>query len=258
MMFSVNAPEKILRNLFFVFIALLVVSGLNKDKYPQVFEILPELYIQPLQTTTQAVPFKIIKKGLTYNIVPVYNYELYGMVVSYHHSSSWSDYYHQEWKDYLNYKDIGLIWGSALKSGVYHHMKFKSGSWTLYWQPKNRLYRGPEFRNDEGSNNHVLSNDPKVTSAIMNSERGDQIYMKGYLVNYSNKDNGSTRNTSTVRSDSGCEVVYVTDFKILKKANVLLRLTYKVCKYGALISFLLLVFFWYKRASSAVDETRQI
>ena len=59
----------------------------------------------------------------------------------------------------------------------------------------------------------------------MDAKVGDQIYFKGYLSNYSHNQ-GFKRGTSTVRTDKGngaCETVFITDFQILKEANMVWR-----------------------------------
>ena len=66
----------------------------------------------------------------------------------------------------------------------------------------------------------------KLSRRILKVRPGDQIYFKGYLVNYSQPANQFFRGTSTVRDDTGngaCETVFVTDFKILKRANPVWR-----------------------------------
>lgn len=202
-----------------------VVSFVQKDTLPPPSEILPVLYKEPLQTLTSAASFSITKNGQTYTIKPLFNYELYGLVVSCHRSSSWEDYYHEQWKDWINVKDLCVIWGDNFKSGSYRKMTFQNGSWTCYYnlKPGEPLSEWTKFAAQCLSNNHLVVADERVSRSIMKVEKGDQVYFKGYLVNYGRGGNPDQRRSSTVRSDTGngaCEVVYVEDFKILKKANV--------------------------------------
>jgi hypothetical protein len=56
---------------------------------------------------------------------------------------------------------------------------------------------------------------------------GDQIRIKGYLSSYTN-DSGSTRGTSTTRTDTGngaCETIYVEQFKIVEAATSYWRIS---------------------------------
>jgi hypothetical protein len=244
--------DKVLKNIFLASIVVFGIAFFQKDNFPPPSEILGQLFREPLQTETMARPFSVKKGGFTYQITPLYSYELYGMVVSYHLASSWLDYYHGDWKDALNSKDIGLIWGDNIKSGVYQDMKFGSGSWTLYYNAKagRETQVWSKFKNEAVSNNHLLSNDAKVSKAIMSAQIGDQVYLKGYLASYSHSNGGFQRGTSTSRTDSGnhaCETVFVTDFKILKKANVFWRSLYRISKYILFISLIAWFAVYYNR-----------
>jgi hypothetical protein len=254
--------EQLAKNIFW---GSLIVGGFTffqKDELPPSYEMLDQLERAPLQTPTSVAPFSVRKGDITYVITPLYDYELYGLIVSDHLSSSWWDYYHEEWKDTLNFKDIGVIWGDNVKSGVYQDMVFRSESWTLYWKakPGRDSKVGPKFKNEEGSNNHILCGDPAVARSIKKSTRGDQIFMKGYLVNYAHSHNAYTRKTSTVRTDSGCEVVFVTEFKVLKKAALFGQSLWRFSKGALLGSFL----FWFcaygvrlSRGNSRLDQEVQ-
>jgi len=67
------------------------------------------------------------------------------------------------------------------------------------------------------------------------------VHFKGILVDYTNDENGGVRHTSTHRRDTGngaCEVVYLDDFTVIKKANPILRNFYMLTKWAAIFSFL--------------------
>ena len=68
----------------------------------------------------------------------------------------------------------------------------------------------------------------------MQAKKGDQVYLKGYLVNYSHTNGDFERGTSTSREDTGnnsCESIFVTDFQILKEGNQNWRIANTVSKY---------------------------
>ncbi len=241
--------KKIIKILLLISVTLFVYSYFRKDNLPDKEDVLNQLYQDPVQTETDMPSFIRERGGVVYNITPLYNYELYGLVVSYHHTKNWWDYYHKEWKDFINIKDICVLWGDNIKTEVYKQMKFKSGSWTCYNEFKRNTDREvwSKFKNNSGSNNHILSDDETINETIMNAKRGDQIYLKGYLVNYSHGE-GFQRGTSTTRDDTGngaCETIYVTDFQILKKANPLWRSIYFFSKYSAIACFVILLIFFF-------------
>jgi hypothetical protein len=167
------------------------------------------------------------------------------LVVSYHNTASWFDYYHARWNDSLNIKDIGLVWGDNLKNGIYMMMRFSSGSWTLYYnfQPTATREDWKRFKTNQFSNNHLLSEDAQINKLIMKTGIGDQIWLKGYLVEYEHSGTFK-RGTSTTRNDKGqgaCETIFVTEYKILKKYGFLWHYLYRAFKCLIFIGFVLMI-----------------
>jgi len=242
--------NRIVKYGFFIGLALFIMTLFVKDRYPSKEEMRKELYKEPVQTKVALQPFIKEVGGYSYVIEPVYSYELYGMVVTFHHTQTWWDMYHKDWGDVINIKDLCVIWGENLSSEVYQKMKFSSGSWTCYASFKrgSRQKDWVKFKGHALSNNHLLAKNKKINKAIMATERGDQIYMKGYLANYGRKDSGGRRRSSLTRTDTGngaCETVYVTDFRILKKANPFLRNVNRISKYVFILCALLAIVFMF-------------
>jgi len=78
------------------------------------------------------------------------------------------------------------------------------------------------------------------------AQKGDQIYMKGRLVDYSVEGRGGERKSSTSRTDSGrgaCEVVYLEDFRILRVGNAFWRGVYFFSKSLIALSIILWIYF---------------
>lgn len=243
--------KKIIKAILFISIIVFAVSFFQKDNFPDKKEILEKLYQDPLQTETNEISFEKEKGGIIYTINPLYDYELYGMVVSYHHSAGWWDYYHKKWNDFINIKDICVIFGDNLLSEVYKEMEFKSGSWTCYSEFKSGTPKEiwSKFKNSCVSNNHLLSAGEDINKIIMSAEKGDQIYLKGYLAEYSHTGGSFRRGSSATREDTGngaCETIYVSDFKILKKANPLWRFAFSFSKYSIIGCLIFLTIFFFK------------
>jgi len=226
-------------------IVIFIYSYSRKDKLPDKEEILPELYQEPIQTGTEKSPFEVEKGGIIYNITPLFNYELYGLVVSEHDSKSWFDYYHEALKDFINLKDVCVVWGDNIETEVYQELKFNNGSFTCYIDSKSDTDNATvfqKFKNSALSNNHLLSENDIINQQIIRAEKGDQIYLKGYLVQYS-RQNGFKRGSSVSRTDTqdgACETIYITDFEIIKEANIGWRLTYTYVKYLIIVSIIIL------------------
>jgi hypothetical protein len=215
---------------------------LYKDKLPSPdFYDVSQLDEPPLQFTTEREIFKTQVEGHEYTITPKFDYELQGVVVSYHDADSFLDIsHHKSWQDYLNVRDLCVIWGDNVTSGAYKKVSFSNDSWTCWFSWKDNE-TSKLFHLNAASNNHVLVDNPVVRSALMASEPGDHVRFKGMLSEYENKANGFKRGTSMNREDIGngaCETVYLTEFEIVKKANPMLRRFFTMAKVIAEISLI--------------------
>ena len=159
--------EHVLRFSFLVCTLLVVVSYKYKDEHPG-----PHFYDQarlrePIQVQTRTEPFQTESNGIIYTISPQFDYELNGMVVSEYTSGELGDiYHHDRWKDFINIKDLCVIWGHNVASGVYREMNFSNSPW-ICWAHWPSQEVGIRFLGQQLSNNHLLTNDPAVNEAIM-------------------------------------------------------------------------------------------
>ncbi|WP_020583299.1 hypothetical protein [Endozoicomonas elysicola] len=228
--------------LFIMFAIVWAVSGWMKDQLPERPGAVAGLMNDPIQTPARVKPFMTQVGGERYEITPRYDYEQWGMVVSYHHSDSWMDRVHEKWADNLNIKDLCVIWGAAnMDPSIYKNVEFSSGQWTCYtWIDDPVVYN--RFDGVRLANNHMLADDPEIAEAILDSNYGDIVHIKGYLSNYRGRK--ITRGTSITRTDTGngaCETIYVTDFSIIHDANKDWDMLYRWSSYLllALISWVL-------------------
>jgi len=189
----------------------------QKDSLPQHSDILKSSYQDPLQSKTRKRPFSFFYRGETYDIQPVAKYELWGLVVTKNNINSWADIMHTDAS--VDIKDICVIWGENVANSDYKKVKFSSGDFTCYFQYPHMTV----FNHNKISNNHLLSDDAVVRHAIRQVKIGDQVHVKGMLVNYSPRSNPEWRRvSSTVRTDTGngaCEVLFVNQFDILRSKN---------------------------------------
>lgn len=227
---------------------LLLLSLLYKDRLPdpQHFEI--QRLIDPVQEPTFRSPFWIDAQGQRYRIRPLYDYTLEGVVVSFHDADAFGDiWHHDRWKDFLNVRDLCVIWGANVSSGVYLDMSFDNDSWTCwaYWPD---AQTGARFHMTQLSNNHLLVDDDYLKQLLMSAETGDHIRISGQLASYENPANNFKRGSSTRRDDTGngaCETIYVEDFEIVSKANLRWRgvYTFSAWTLGFFLAAFLILFF---------------
>lgn len=206
-----SALETLFRWLLVGSLTALGISYFQKDALPDPNFYNDDVLREPKQTKTDKKPFQVTVKDQTYTIKPQYDYELHGMVVSYHHSDSFADIYHADWKDYINTKDICVIWGENVTSAIYKKLDFKNGTWTC-WVRWGDHATGQQFKGEQLSNNHLLVHDSYISKQVRAAKPGDQIYLRGMLAKYENAGNGFKRGTSTTRTDTGngaCETIYL-------------------------------------------------
>ncbi len=186
--------------------------------WPERASLDPALLAEPIQTPTTVPPFSVRQEGVEYTLTPRYDYTLHGLVVSEHDTDSLFNYYHTRWGDHLNVKDLCVVWGSNVATGVYSRVSYSSGSWTCYYKTSDReAWR--MFNNAAISNNHVLTNDPRIAEALRDTKVGDQIKMQGVLAEYSHA-GGFHRGTSVSRTDTGngaCETIFLMEYEVLAR-----------------------------------------
>lgn len=194
---------------------------------------------EPLQEPTAEIPFTAEVNGQNYTITPKFSYRLDGVVVSLHDADQLNDIWHyKHWKDFLNLRDLCVIWGENVQSGVYHRIRFHNETWTC-WATWPDTETGDLFKMNALSNNHLLADKDQVKIALMEAEPGDHIRLSGLLAEYANPGNGFSRGTSITREDTGngaCETIYVDEFTIINKANRKLRRLYTIVKWLAFVS----------------------
>ncbi|MBU0598381.1 hypothetical protein KKF61_05350 [Patescibacteria group bacterium] len=227
--------KKTINILLVLSIIVFAATFFLRHSLPAVEAIMPEVYIAPQQEQVQENVVSIEKDGFVAVVTKKYKYNLSGLVVSQHNSNVWYDYYHKS--DPFNTKDLCVTWGDNITNGSYLNGKYKSGDFTCYWDFK--TWEDYEELDDyQIANNHLIPANDEIEKKIKSVKIGDQISFSGYLSNYSTTTADGqtlgTRGTSITREDTGdnsCEVVYVTDFNVLKKNTNIFVLAYQYSIY---------------------------
>lgn len=221
----------------------LVVSFWNRNDLPRNVELLPQLAGEPKQTSTSDKPFTAVYNDVEYLVEPEYEYDLYGMIVSYRHHDGTSRM-HRQASDHLNMLDICLVWGDNAANPLIHQLDFWNGIFTCNVKTGNQE-AWDSFDMYQLSNNHLISDDDFIRDQVKGIRVGDQIRVRGYLASYSNE-GGGKRGTSTTRLDTGdgaCETLYVRRFDIVQPAVSNWRISMGV----SLAVFLLATFVHFRR-----------
>ena len=176
---------------------------------------------EPAQGASARPAFTTVIKGYTYTLTPRAVYDISGLVVSQHSGDALLNLDHKA--DPGNIKDVCVVWGEAISNGSYQKMKYASGEFTCSFSWTGGLT--PPFNPEKISNNHLIPADAAVAKRIRTIRIGDQIRMKGLLVDYTVTSQGRevfTRRTSLTRSDTGngaCEILYVTEISVVRAGN---------------------------------------
>lgn len=236
--FNKRTPlDWLLTFLFFGSLISLTVSFWVSKQLPEVGEVVEEMVNEPLQTPTRNRPFDFDYRGETYLVEPVADYELWGVVVTHNDITGMTDITHTE--DSVDLKDICVVWGDNIRSNDYREVSYSSGDFTCFFSYKRRM----QFYHDQLSNNHLLSDKEQVRDVIREVQIGDQVHLKGMLVNYAWASRpGWQRRSSTTRKDAGkraCEVVFVDEFEILKATNSTANSLFAISAWLLLLSIIL-------------------
>jgi hypothetical protein len=231
--------------LFYVAVTVYLVTFFVRDSLPPPEKAVADLQQDPRQTPTKAAPFEVKVDDKIYHITPRFDYEIWGMIASYHNRGERFDMFTKF--DPFNLRDDCVVWGKNITSNFYRQASFRSGDFTCYVRGKSGGF--PDYNIGLYlSNNHWLPRDPEMGKRIRAARIGDQIHVKGYLVDYRISDTttgliGGSRNTSTVRDDQGCEIVYITDYSVLTRGKRTYAMLHRFSGWTALFLLVILVSF---------------
>ena len=235
--------------IFFFLIIIVGVTYFTRENYRGVDAIDSLVCEEPVQEELEDNEEILFRLGeLTYSLEPLYHYDISGLIVS-KKDYSWFSIYKRSKALPI---DLCLLWGenAAKKIFASHDLSFSQDMRYCRYVWKGKL----KLNVDEVSNNHLLIASNKVNKKVKGLTRGDQVRVVGKLVNVHARHTGSPDlydpayfrlNSSVSRSDIGtgsCEVIYVEDVEILKRANPISNFLFKVGLFG-LVALVLVNFF---------------
>lgn len=220
----------------------LLVSFWNRNDLPGNIEYLPDIANEPVQAKTRKKPFAVSYNGINYRVEPEYEYELFGMIVSYRHHDGGSRM-HRLSGDHLNMLDVCVVWGDNANNPYLDKISFWNGIFTCNFNTRDQQ-AWDAFDLFQVSNNHLISDNDRLRDQVSNIKVGDQIRVRGWLANYTGP--VGTRGTSTTRTDTGdgaCETIYLEAFEIARSAVSYWRLS----MYGSLALLLASLVTYFRR-----------
>ncbi len=234
-----NLNKYLLPTLLIVFISTFFLAR----NYRAVDQLHPQTLKEPVQTEPKFKnQFKFIKNDYAFTVTPLYDYEISGLIVGKINYDSWYSPYKT---DKAFGTDLCLLWGENIKNKVFQNPSLRFSQDQRYcWCETS----GPsQFKLNELSNNHLVTNDKKVAEKIKSLNISDQVKIKGQLVDIHAKLIGKEEaydqkeirwHSSTTRTDGdagACEIIYVKELEILIQGNPTARLLHKISLYGLLL-----------------------
>jgi len=231
-----------------VFGVTFLLSFAYRGQIPLASQWLPEIQREPIQSQTAETPFTLNNKDRDYQITPVANYELWGLVVSKNKLDSMLDPKSAE--HHIGVRDFCVIWGDNVTYELSKSARIYNDNQTCNFHFRDPLADNSFFRNDQIANNHLLALSDDLKHSIKYVQIGDQIHLKGLLVDYGFVGQKKPlRVSSLVRDDSGIgtsEVILVQSLDILHQPTPWLNWLVFYSEYlfvGSLLLFFVLPFF---------------
>lgn len=226
---------------------LLIISFWNRNDLSAEMQLNELLRYEPTQEKVKQTVFSTQVNKLEYEIQPLYEYELYGLVVSYeHHDGNFG--LHKLWGDHLNVADICVVWDKNAFEINLKDYDFWNGQFTCNISSRD-MQAWKLIQQNQLSNNHLLTDDEYIRNRIQKVSVGDQIRIKGWLASYKN-DQGGKRGTSITREDMGngaCETIFVQEFDILNHYTS----AWRKFMYLSLLLFALAIIWYIKKPHQA-------
>ncbi len=241
---------------------ILVITFFTRNNFRGVDEIDQESLKNPTRSTLDDSDIiEFTKDDYEYELTPLFNYEVNGLVVNKMDYTLFSIYK----RDSVFPMDLCMIWGDNLENKVHQDkdLKFSQDMRFCFVQWKESV----NFDEGDLSNNHLLVNNKKIEKKINTISTGDQVKIKGKLVNVKAKNLGDLGkydpeyfewNSSTTRTDAGagaCETIYVDDIEILKKSNINSHKLFTFSFYG-LILYIAAHILWFTGEALLAHESK--
>lgn len=228
--------------IFGILLLVAVITFFTRNNYRSVNNINAAVQSEPIQTEAEnQEPIEFTKDDYKYNLTPIYDYEINGLIVQ-RMNYMWFSVYKT---DSVFPSDVCMVWGSNAKNKIYKEesLKFSQDMRFCFAQWSSKT----DFNMEEISNNHLVFKNEETEKKAKSLSRGDQVKIKGQLVNIEAKNIGKPGEydpdfikweSSISRNDAGagaCEVIYVDSIEILSKANSISHALFEFSFYSLLL-----------------------
>lgn len=195
--------KTMLKTIFIVFIALLLLRSCQ-DRKPSSTPPPSSTQLEPIQTdpTKKTFVFK------DYSITPLADFQITAKVLS-------SEKYHIGDDADLAPVDLVLGWGRMADDKVLKNIDISQSNRWYYWETDSLPIPQREIET-HSANMHMIPQDDKIKSILLDAKEGEVVTIKGVLVRIE-REGGWHWQSSLSREDTGdgaCEVVFVESAQI--------------------------------------------
>jgi hypothetical protein len=168
---------------------------------------------EPVQDNKIDVKAMVVqKKNYIFTITPKAAYKISGVVKSVKR-------YSDDWNSYLSPLDVALVWGRLAEPDMDKYIRYWQEHRWYYYRYEAGTPVSKDYIIKHSSNNHLIPANENIKQALNLIEKGQMIYIDGYLVNVDGgyKNDKYWWRTSLTRDDTGdgsCEVIYVKRINI--------------------------------------------
>lgn len=117
--------------------------------------------------------------------------------------------------------DLCLIWGDITEPDANDYIKYEEGyRYCKFTISENNKEYSVEYTQVHMSNNHIIPANDNIKDALEKIKESDIVYLEGYLVDVRatlKEKQQWVWNTSLIRNDHGCEIIYVKKIVLNKK-----------------------------------------
>lgn len=202
-----------------------IVGYINRNTLPAIDEIQSAVKEEPTQRRVRMRSSTVSYEGVDYEISPLYEYDISGVIVSYRYHNEDNSRLHRLSQDHLNLLDLCVVWGSNAGNSALNAISFWNGIFTCNVKTDSRA-AWEAFDMNKLSNNHLISANPSIRRQLSGLKVGDQVRLRGYLAEYG-PIGQSKRGTSITRTDTGngaCETILVEQVERLTTSFSVWRL----------------------------------
>lgn len=194
--------------LFAAFIVtVIVLSGtiyfINRPEYIEYDNGIVVSFDVPIQKNTQSEPFIVEKDGKKYEITPLKDYVLSGVVLS---KKGYSDYGSK-----LAPYDFAFAWGELINPENRKGVDFwQSNRW--YYFRTDSSQQDVKFIDDRSANVHLVPKNENILKAMKSTPKYKEVTYIGKLISIKGIDDNFSWSSSLSRTDTGdgaCELMYV-------------------------------------------------